>query len=437
MSANVKYLLICSRLLPLGLVLSIFGLFTSSVPAQSESREKPTPEIQEKPKLKHFGSSLDRLRWDPEKQTMVETVNPRAGRSVAADVDVIRVETDLVVFDVQVRDRQGHVVSGLNRDDFIVTENGGPQSIGHFSLGNDLSVSRSIVLIIDYSGSLRSYLDQSIDAAEVLISKLGPLDNMAIVTDDVELITDFTRDRERLRKTLESLRHKVKSRKYGLSFQFTALMATARELFNDEDIRPIIIFQTDGDEVGLLQPPNPLYYFVPFLPANLPSARKKSIETAVSKLEKTIAAQVKPYSLDDVYHAVEKSRATVYTVIPGTQLVGRSPAEQLSRVKLNNSLQYSEAQFEQIRNICVRAQTAAAGAAIESGGWVAFLDKPEQAADIYATILSDINSRYVIGYYPTNKVHDGRRRNVSIEVRQHPEYVISGRRSYYAPAAEQ
>jgi hypothetical protein len=35
-------------------------------------------------------------------------------------------------------------------------------------------VPRSIVLIIDYSGSLRSYLDQSIDAAEVLISQLGP-----------------------------------------------------------------------------------------------------------------------------------------------------------------------------------------------------------------------------------------------------------------------
>ena len=421
---SVSHLLFC-----VGPTLLVFGFFTSLAPAQSV--------IQEKPKLKHFGSSLDRLRWDPEKQTMVETVVPRERRSVAADVDVIRVQTDLVVFDVQVRDRQGRVVSGLNRGDFIVTENGGPQSIGHFSLGNDLSVSRSIVLIIDYSGSLRSYLDQSIDAAEVLISKLGPLDNMAIVTDDVELIADFTRDREKLTKALESLRNRAKSRKYGRSFQFTALMATARELFDDEDIRPIVIFQTDGDEVGLLQPPNPLYYFVPLFPANLPSAQKKSIETVVSRLEKTIAAQIKPYSLDDVYHAVEKSRATVYTVIPGTQLVGRSPAEQISRVKLNNSPRYSEAQFEEIRDICVRAQTAAAGAAIESGGWVAFLDKPEQAADIYATILSDINSRYVIGYYPTNKVHDGRRRNVSIEVRGHPEYVISGRRSYYAPAAEQ
>jgi VWFA-related protein len=393
--------------------------------------------VQEKPKLKHFGSSLDRLRWDPEKQTMVEMVVPRERRSPAADVDVIRVQTDLVVFDVQVRDRKGRVVSGLNRDDFNVTENGGPQSIGHFSLGNDLSVSRSIVLIIDYSGSMRNYLDQSIDAAKVLISKLGPLDNMAIVTDDVELITDFTRDREKLTKALESLRERAKSRKYGRSFQFTALMATARELFDEEDIRPIVIFQTDGDEVGLLQPPDPRYYFVPIVPANSSRALKKTLAAVVAKTQKGIEAQIKPFALEDVYHAVEKSRATVYTVIPGAPLVGRSPVDQISLIESSASPQYSKDEIREIRDICVRAQTAAAGAAIDSGGWVAFLDKPEQAADIYATILSDINSRYVIGYYPTNKVHDGRRRNVSIEVRGHPEYVISGRRSYYAPAAEQ
>jgi len=429
MLSNKRYRSIHQLFLVVGIALLTLGSRDSLVSAQSESQERP--------ELKHFGSSLDRLRWDPEKQTMVETVAPRERPSIAADVDVIRVQTDLVVFDVQVSDRKGRVVSGLNRDDFIVTEDGVAQSASHFSLGNDLSVARSIVLIIDYSGSLRSYLNQSIDAAEVLIGKLGPKDNMAIVTDDVELIMDFTRDRQKLKQALEWLRYRGKTRKYGRSFQLTALMATVRELFDDEDLRPIVIFQTDGDEVGLLQPPNPLHYFVPLVPENLPQVQKKRFETNVARVRKEVAAQLKPFSLDDVYHAVEKSRATVYTVIPGSQLVGLPAAEQLLRVKAGFSSQYSEAQIEEITNICVRAQTAAAGAAIESGGWVAFLQNPDQAADIYATILSDINSRYVIGYYPTNKVHDGRRRNVSIAVRGHPEYVISGRRSYYAPAAEQ
>jgi hypothetical protein len=68
-----------------------------------------------------------------------------------------------------------------------------------------------------------------------------------------------------------------------------------------------------------------------------------------------------------------------------------------------------------------------------TGGWMAYLEKPGQAADIYATILKDINQRYVIGYYPTNAARDGKPRNVRISVRDHPEYYVHGRNTYYAP----
>ncbi len=45
----------------------------------------------------------------------------------------------------------------------------------------------------------------------------------------------------------------------------------------------------------------------------------------------------------------------------------------------------------------------------------------------------DMNNRYVIGYYPTNKTHDGKRRTIKIEVRGHPEFVVWGRKVYFAP----
>jgi hypothetical protein len=64
-----------------------------------------------------------------------------------------------------------------------------------------------------------------------------------------------------------------------------------------------------------------------------------------------------------------------------------------------------------------------------------FLEQPEQAGDIYSRILSDVNRRYVIGYYPTNKTSDGKRRKVVIEVRNHPEYTVEGRKTYIATAA--
>ena len=408
--------------------LTIISFFGTSTAAQSPPAEKPS--------LKDFGSSLKKLKWDPVKQVSIETEPARTWRNGSADVDVVRVETDLVVFDAQVRDRHGRVITGLTQNDFIVTDEGERQTIGHFSLGSDLTVPRSIVLVIDYSGSLRSYLNQSIDAAEVLIGQLGPKDRMAIVTDDVKLLSNFTGDRKALTKSLESLRRKAKQRHFGSSFQMTALMATVRELFDREDIRPIVIFQTDGDEVGLLQPPDPRYYFIPETPANASAGVKKMFEKMNGKLRKEIEAEFKPFSLKDVYQAIEKSHATVYTIIPGEQLVGIPNDQQYARVRASVQPEYSDEQARDITFCYVRAQTAAANAAIVSGGWVAFLNRPDQAGDIYATILSDINSRYVIGYYPTNKVHDGRRRSVSLEVSGHPDYVLSGRRTYYAPEPE-
>ena len=52
---------------------------------------------QDKPKLKDFGSSLKKLKWDPTKKATTEIPTENKGK---VDDDVIRVETRLVVADV-------------------------------------------------------------------------------------------------------------------------------------------------------------------------------------------------------------------------------------------------------------------------------------------------------------------------------------------------
>ena len=84
----------------------------------------------------------------------------------------------------------------------------------------------------------------------------------------------------------------------------------------------------------------------------------------------------------------------------------------------------------------LRMQSALVGIANHSGGWTDFLERPEQANEVYARILDGINRRYIIGYYPTNRVRDGKRRKVSIEVRGHAEYIVWGRKTYFAPEPE-
>ena len=237
---------VLKRLLSALLLLGVSGLAL----AQSPPREKP--------KLKDFGSSLKKLKWDPEKNEVVIRAQPN--RDGSSDDDVVRIETSLVICDVLVTDKQGRTVRNLKADDFAISEDGVPQQVGHFVLGDNSRLARSIVLIIDYSRSQFPYIADSIEAAKIFVDKLGPYDRMAIVTDDIELLVGFTNDKRELKKGLDSLIEKNRGSKgilgvggkrpqFGRSSQYSALMATLNEAFDDEDQSPIILFQTDGDEI--------------------------------------------------------------------------------------------------------------------------------------------------------------------------------------------
>jgi hypothetical protein len=392
--------------------------------AQSADREKP--------KLKDFGSSLKRLKWDPNTNSALDTKRKKDKPKDSEEVDVVRVETTLVVCDVLIVDQRGQPVRGLTEKDFELTEDGQPQQVGMFSLGDNASIPKSIVLVIDYSGSLLPYINMSVEAAKTLVDQLGPKDRMAIVTDDIKLLEDFTDDKGKLKSKLESLKKKALGRDAmfgwfrGHSLQFSALMASLRELFSAEDVRPVVIFQTDGDELELLQP-------------------------QPAKVAPIMRPIVKNFSLADLYKEAEKSRATIYSIIPGIRLIGFSESEQIERAKriikdevlARPRLHWTpsnEAMNEAISSVVrtrLHQQSALAELSALTGAWPSFLEDPSQAGDIYASIFSDINRRYIVGYYPTNKEHDGKRRKVNVVVRGHPEYIVMGRKSYYAPESEQ
>jgi len=379
---------------------------------------------QEKQRREEFGSSLKRLKWDEKERKAVET---KKGDERSDSGEVIRVETSLAVFDILALDKEGRAVSGLSKDDFIVAEDGAPQEVASLSPGDGSTVPRSIVLIIDYSGSQRPFIENSVAAAKTLVDKLKPNDRMAIVTDDVSLLVDFTRDKRKLKDALDSLRKKAKSGRPGRSEQYSALLATLKELIGGAE-RPIIIFQTDGDELGRL--------------------RNAANPAPDENIPHTIRDQFKEYSLEDIYTTAEKTRTTVYAVIPGVRFAGIPPEEHLERARtLFERLFQSRGEWSGWRRAptpmfedylrsrartILRQQLALAGVAKLTGGWAEYLEEPEQAAGIYDRILWGIERRYILTYYPTNTRRDGKLRRVEIKVRSHPEYVIWGKKSYYA-----
>ncbi len=383
---------------------------------------KPSTRAQEKQRRDEFGSSLKWPKWDEKERKAAEA---KKGDKQGDSGDIIRLETSLAVFDILALNKDGKAVPGLTKEDFIIAEDGAPQEVANISLGDGSTVPRSLILIIDYSGSLQPFIENSVMAAKTLVDKLKPNDRMAIVTDDVSLLLDFTKDKRKLKDGLDSLRKKAMSGRPGRSEQYSALLATLRELLSGAE-RPIIIFQTDGDELDKLR--------------NSPNALPRS------QIPEAIRDKYKPYSLEDIYITAEKTRATIYAVIPGVRFAGAPSDEYIERARTLFEKLFKERTgwgwrpqspgFEDYlrrrAQTMLRQQLALAGVAKLTGGWAEYLEEPRQAAGIYDRIFAGIEQRYILTYYPTNNKRDGKLRRVEIKVRNHPDYVIWGKKSYYA-----
>ena len=420
---------------------SVFFLFSTAflllnlnlqLAAQNGERKKP--------ELKDFGSSLNRT---PEENLIRKFKKNTAGN----DEETIRIETNLVVVDFLVLDNKGRAIHGLTKDDFTITEDNQAQEIQSFTLGDDAKIPRSIVLIIDYSGSQLPYIERSVEAAKLLVDKLRSNDLMALVTDDVELIAQFTADKNLLKEKLDSLKESaLVKRRLGKSKQFSSLYAVLNEMFDEEDVRPIILFQTDGDQLGAL--------------------KGGYADLLAASFSRSNAGYITNFSLEDLLATLEKTRGTIYTIVPGVKLLGLSREERAAKMREENERRRqayaanrppvtnptpprpTPEQMEVMRKTAAQRaeiikkhfpnglpdpQETMAGLSKFSGGWIDFLEKPEDADVVYSRILSEINTRYIIGYYPSNEVKNGKRRVVKIEVKNHPEYIVWGRKTYIAP----
>ena len=381
---------------------------------------------QSKPRKDKFGSSLKRLKWDAKQHVAVE--KSEAKSSEAQDEEEgIKLQTLVVSLDVLVKENKlGRYIRGLKKEDFILTEDGQPQKVDGLGFGNATGRPRSIILIIDYSGSQIPYLETSIEAAKVLVSQLAPQDKMTIITDDVKMLIEFTSNQADLKAALDDLLNQSKNGRRGHSHQFSALLATLKELVDNES-RCLIIFQTDGDELHALRDQSK---------TGSPSSENGKNE----------------FGLSDIYNAAEQTSATIYTVITNGRLIGipaddvyksaRKSLERRARLLAKNDVEYRKyVDDHPITDRAIKrwvaerepAQFAAARASYLTGGLTGYLDEPEQASGIYRDILTDINNRYSISYYPTNTKRDGSQRKLRLEVRGHPEYIVHSRKTYLAP----
>lgn len=170
-------------------------------------------------------------------------------------VPAFRSQITMVPVDVRVLDQKGQPITDLTQDDFIIIENGVPQTIKHFSAEglvaaqpgpgdrpelrkaptDQLSPQRRRVFLIVLGRGRLQVPSKGVDAALAFVrQRLLPQDQVAVLA--FNRATDFTTDHEQIAAVLERFRTEHEGIEASLAHWFSGLTA----VYGNKDIPPFV-----------------------------------------------------------------------------------------------------------------------------------------------------------------------------------------------------
>ena len=157
--------------------------------------------------------------------------------------EVVRVNTELLLFPVRVRDKKGQAVPGLTEQDLLLKDQDQVTTGLYFTPGADRV---ALMFALDQSGSLRQVISQQQEAALALLSRFGERSSVAILrfSNTASLVAPFTKDLDAARAAFEF---------FAAPNQQTAIFdAAAKAVRSFDDLprlrseRRIVILISDG-----------------------------------------------------------------------------------------------------------------------------------------------------------------------------------------------
>ncbi len=117
---------------------------------------------------------------------------------------VSSVAPQLLRFNASVTDRNGRAIGGMRESDFTVWENGIERRVTSVAPANEPF---NLVLLLDVSGSVEERMDFIRKAARDFLRTASPQDRISIISfrDDIQVISDFTTDRQMLSRKLDEI----------------------------------------------------------------------------------------------------------------------------------------------------------------------------------------------------------------------------------------
>ncbi|HSK43369.1 MAG TPA: VWA domain-containing protein [Candidatus Binatia bacterium] len=191
----------------------------------------------------------------------------------------LTVRVKVVNVPATVRDKHGKIVTNLTKDDFVLEEDGRPQTLHYFSQESSLPL--TLGLLVDTSMSQRRVLGQERTASSSFIDQmLRPEKDKAFLIHfdhEVELDQDLTASQEKLRSALDSLQtpqftqtsggnqqgqspsgypgrrsggHRDGNNRGGGTLLYDAVYLASDELMKKQSGRKALIVLSDGDDRG-------------------------------------------------------------------------------------------------------------------------------------------------------------------------------------------
>lgn len=114
------------------------------------------------------------------------------------DDDVVRINTELLLFPIRIRDKKGQAVAGLTEEDLTLKDKDKVTTGIYFAPGSDRV---AMLFALDQSGSLQQIISQQRDAALGLFSRFSDRSSVAVLrfSETSSLALPFTKDTEAAR----------------------------------------------------------------------------------------------------------------------------------------------------------------------------------------------------------------------------------------------
>ena len=286
------------------------------------------------------------------------TPTPDPNSAEISENDILKINADLVTLNVRVIDRNNRPINGISQTDFQVYEDGVAQRVFSFT---EEQVPVIYGLAVDTSGSLRSQINEVIDAAKTIINSNKPGDETFlerfIDRDKIENLQDFTPNKDLLLDAVDNLyveggQTAVVDGVY-LGAEHVAEYKKGRD---DDRRRRALIVVTDGED------------------------------------------RASYYSQEQLFRQLREQDVQIYVIGFVNELdADRGLIRKSSKSKA----------VDLINRI-----------ASETGGRAFFPQSLAELPGVANEIVRDLRTQYVISYDPTNKAHDGTYRTIKVVVNQ-------------------